>query len=339
VWADARSRRVPLALAPLLAAAGFALWVLAPSYPVFALGFVLWGAQGALQSGALEAVVFEELERRGDAAAYPRLMGRASAAGTIASAAALGVAAPLFALGGFGAAAAASVAACLAAAVVGAGFPEPRADGGAPAAGPAAVGMGAVGALLRTALADLRASAALRALLVAVPLVTAVWGSLDEYLPLLAVEAGAGTAAVSLLGLLVYAAMSLGGLAAGRAGALPARRIGVVLAAAGLLLAGGALTRAVPGFVAVAASFALFQAVTVAVDARLQGEIAGPARSTTTSLAALLCELLVLGVFAGYAAGSAIASHAVLFAVAGALYVPVAFALVWAMSPARARRR
>ena len=59
VWADAVSRRLVLTLAPLLSGAGFAAWVAAPSYPVFALGFVLWGAQGALQSGTLEALVYE----------------------------------------------------------------------------------------------------------------------------------------------------------------------------------------------------------------------------------------------------------------------------------------
>jgi MFS family permease len=46
-WADAVSRRLLLWLGPLLTAAGFALWVIVPSYGVFALGFVLWGVRGA----------------------------------------------------------------------------------------------------------------------------------------------------------------------------------------------------------------------------------------------------------------------------------------------------
>ena len=61
-WADAVSRRTLLVLGPLLGAAGFALWVTVPSYGAFAAGFVLWGARGALGSGALEALVYEELE-------------------------------------------------------------------------------------------------------------------------------------------------------------------------------------------------------------------------------------------------------------------------------------
>ena len=45
-WADTVSRRLLLCLAPLLTGACFALWVLAPSWWAFALGFVLWGAAG-----------------------------------------------------------------------------------------------------------------------------------------------------------------------------------------------------------------------------------------------------------------------------------------------------
>ncbi|MER6596177.1 MFS transporter, partial [Micromonospora purpureochromogenes] len=82
-WADAVSRRLLLCLAPLLAGAGYALWVLAPSYPAFALGFVLWGAGGALGSGALEALVFTELDRLGAAGRYARTMGRARTAAVL----------------------------------------------------------------------------------------------------------------------------------------------------------------------------------------------------------------------------------------------------------------
>ncbi|MFD0468548.1 MFS transporter [Nonomuraea thailandensis] len=42
-WADTVSRRLLLFLGPLLSGLGFALWVLSPSYWVFAAGFVLWG--------------------------------------------------------------------------------------------------------------------------------------------------------------------------------------------------------------------------------------------------------------------------------------------------------
>nr|WP_234436999.1 MFS transporter [Streptomyces sp. NBRC 110468] len=126
-WADAVSRRLLLWIGPLLGAAGFALWVLFPSYGAFAAGFVLWGARGALGSGALEALVYEELDRAGAADRYARVMGRAHAVGQTAVLAATGLAGPVFALGGHPAVGAASVLACLLCAATATRFPEHRA--------------------------------------------------------------------------------------------------------------------------------------------------------------------------------------------------------------------
>lgn len=75
VWADAVSRRLLLSAGPLLSAAGFALWIAIPSYWAFATGFALWGAEGAPQSGAMEALVYEELDRFGAAGRYAKTMG------------------------------------------------------------------------------------------------------------------------------------------------------------------------------------------------------------------------------------------------------------------------
>ncbi|MDQ3850972.1 MAG: MFS transporter, partial [Actinomycetota bacterium] len=208
VWADATSRRMLLAAGPLLSGLGFGLWVVVPSYAAFALGFVLWGAQGALQSGALQALVYEELERLGAASRYAHVMGRATAIGTGASALAIGLAAPVFAIGGFTAVGAASVLACIAGAAVAAGFPEhgsglpghgarlPERGAGLPERGSSRDpytdrGFRAYAAVLTAAVAEVRAEPVLRGALLLVPAVAAIWGALDEYLPLLAAEAGA----------------------------------------------------------------------------------------------------------------------------------------------------
>ncbi|MFD0822551.1 MFS transporter, partial [Micromonospora zhanjiangensis] len=100
VLADAVSRRLLLVVGPLAAGAGFGLWVLVPSYGVFAVGFVLWGVQGALQSGALEALVYEELALRGAADRYPTVMGRARSAGLVAVVLAIATAGPVLDAGG-----------------------------------------------------------------------------------------------------------------------------------------------------------------------------------------------------------------------------------------------
>ena len=157
-----------------------------------------------------------------------------------------------------------------------------------------------------------------------VPAVVTVWGSLDEYLPLLARDAGAAPQQVALLGLLVYGGVAAGGMLAGRAARLRGRGLATALAAAAALLAAGALVRTTAGFAAIAVAFALFQAVTIVVDARLQQAIEGRARSTVTSVAGLLTEVATIATFAVYAAGSAALSHAVLFALCAAAYVVVA---------------
>ena len=82
--------------------------------------------------------------------------------------------------------------------------------------------------------------------------------------------------------------------------------------------------RAPAGFAAIALAFALFQAVTIVVDARLQQAIEGRARSTVTSLAGLLTEVATIATFTAYAAGSAVLSHAVLFGLCAAAYLLVA---------------
>ncbi|MFF0729233.1 MFS transporter [Streptomyces sp. NPDC004134] len=125
-WADAFSRRLLLCAGPLLTGAGFTLWILAPSYWAFAAGFVLWGAKGAFASGALEALLYEELGRAGAAGRYARTLGRGRAAGTVGVMASMAAAAPVFAAGGYAAVGAASVASCLLGAAVATRFPEHR---------------------------------------------------------------------------------------------------------------------------------------------------------------------------------------------------------------------
>lgn len=324
VWSDGRSRRLLLTIAPLLAGTGFALWVVAPSYPFFLAGFVLWGAQGALQSGALAALVYEELEHAGAADRYAQVIGRATALGTIAATVAIGVAAPVFAAGGFVAVGAASVAACVAAAAVASGFPEHR----VPSDGDVATGFRRYRAVLAEGIAEARSAPAVRAALLLVPAVTAVWGALDEYVPLLAAGTGVTDESVPLLFLLVYLGVAFGGLLSAAASRLSMRSLGALLALAAVALAAGSLSGVPLGFVLVAAGFCVFQAVTVVADARLQEAITGRSRATVTSLAGFATEVLVVAVFGAYAVGSAFAGHAVLFAAFAAFYFAVAAAMI-----------
>jgi len=337
VWADTFSRRALLVLAPLLSGAGFGLWVVAPSYPVFALGFVLWGTQSALRSGALEALVYEELDRHGRADRYPRLLGRAAAAGTTAAVTAIALATPLLAMGGVAAAGAASVLSCLLCSAVAVGFPESRRPSAGDARRRAAVGAALRGylATLRDGIGEVRSRARVRAAVLVVPAVSSVWGALDEYTPLLAAESGTSFEQVPLAMLIVYAGVVTGGLLGAPVSSLGARGSAVVLAAAAVVLALAAVAtggdhRSV-GFVGLALAFAGFQAATIAADTRLQDAVTGAARSTVTSLAGLGTEVVTVAVYALYAAGSSVAAHRALFVVLALAYLPVAVLLPGAM--------
>ncbi|MEU9825191.1 MFS transporter [Micromonospora chersina] len=327
-WADAVSRRLLLCLAPLLAAAGFALWVLVPSYPAFAAGFLLWGAGGALRSGALEALVWTELDRLGAAGRYARLTGRAKTAELLGVVAAMGLAAPVLALGGYPAVGAASVAACLAAAAVATRFPEHRAPqpAGPDRAGAAQPDSEEPGwwTSLRGGLAEARADRSVRAALLLVPAVAAVWGGLDEYTPLLARDTGVPAAGVPLLLLLVWAGTTVGGLLAPAGERLTDRGFAALLAGAAVTLAVGALFRHPAGFVLVGVAFAAFQLATVLADVRLQARISGPDRATVTSVAGMATDLAIIAVYAVYGVVAGAAGSAVAFAVAVLPYLLLA---------------
>ncbi|MFF5188899.1 MFS transporter [Streptomyces sp. NPDC000345] len=321
-WADVVSRRVLLWLGPLLGAAGFALWVLVPSYGSFAAGFVLWGARGALGSGALEALVYEELQRLGAQDRYARVMGRAHAVGQAAAMAAMGLAGPVFACGGHPAVGAASVLACLLCAATATRFPEHR----APATGSEGDGTGWA-ATLRAGLGEARRDRSVRGALLLVPAVAAVWGALDEYTSLLARDTGVPDAAVPYLLMLIWAGVTAGSLLAGPAERLGRTGLAALLTASALALAVGALTRTPAGFALVALAFGGFQLATVLADVRLQHRIEDGGRATLTSVASLGTEAVTIGVYGTYALLAATGGHALAFALCAVPYLVTATAV------------
>ena len=358
-WADAVSRRLLLGLAPLVTAAGFALWVLAPSYPAFAVGFLLWGAGGALASGALEALVYTELGHLGATARYARTMGRARTAGTAGVLLSTALAAPVLAFGGYPAVGAASVLACLLAAVVATRLPEHRSPEppatvtrsdsapadrhGADLAAPDETGgdedLGWWGSL-RAGLAEARADRAVRSAVLLLAVVTAVWGALEEYTPLLAADTGVTRETVPLLLLLLSVGQTAGGLLAPLGERLTDRGYALLLAASGLALGAGALVAHPAGFVLVAASFCGFQLATVLADARLQDRITGTGRATVTSLAGTATDVGTIAVYGAYGLLATGAGNGAAFAVLAGPYLIVTVALVvrrTARSPVTAR--
>ncbi|MEU5047000.1 MFS transporter [Streptomyces griseorubiginosus] len=324
-WADTVSRRRLLWIGPLLTASGFALWVTVPSYGAFALGFVLWGAGGALGSGSLEALVYDEMERLGAADRYARVMGRTRAARLLATVAAMGLAGPVLALGGYPAVGAGSVLACLLAALTATRLPEHRV--------PAGKGSTSWSATLRAGIAEARGDRTVRGALLLIPAVAAVWGALDEYVSLLIRDLGVAETTVPWLVLLVWTLVTLGSLFAGPAERLGTRGLAALIAGAALALAVGAGIRTPAGIALVGLAFAGFQLAEVLADVRLQHRIDDARRATLTSVASLGTELVTVAVFGVYTLLGASLAHSTVFMI---LSVPY---LVTALVLARGRRR
>jgi MFS family permease len=312
LWADVFSRRLLITLAPGLTAAGYALWTFFPSYLFFALGFVLWGAGSSLRSGALQALVYDELDHLGATDAYGRLIGRSQAMGTSAVMAATALAAPVMHLGGYHAVGIASVAVTLLGVPVGRSFPESR--GGGPEESPAVV--------LRAGLDEIRGSGAVRRCLLVVAAVSGV-DALDEYVPLLVRGTGAGASTLPLLVLLVTVGVAAGGWLGGRG----TRWAAPALAAGAVCLAAGAGYGRPAGLVAVAVAFGVFQWAVVAADLRLQEQISERARATITSMAGFGVEVVAVLTFAGYALGSSWVGPGPLFALAAVPYAVIALVM------------
>lgn len=330
VWADVASRRLLVTLAPLLEAAGYALWVVFPVFWSFAAGFVLLGAGTALRSGALQALVYAELDRVGAAGGYARLSGRAQAVGGAAELLATALAAPLIAAGGYRLVGVVTVVALVACAAAGRMLPggSARTSGRSaepvtnqPATNEAATneagkdeaveGDQAQLGALRSGFQVVRRSAAVRSALLLTAALTGV-AALDEYLPLLAVGTGAGPASVPLLVLTVTAGSTVGGLLAGRGG----RRLRPLLAAAAVLLAVGAGSGVPVGVVAVAGAFGVFYWALAQADARLQDSVEDAVRATVSSISGAAMEAVAIATFGLYAVGSTWLSPRLLFAAA-----------------------
>ncbi len=89
ILADLWSRKAIIALSVVLKAGGFLIWAFRPDFTGFLLGFVAWGAQEALTSGASEALLFDALKLEGRESSYEAVAGAGEMASTAAIAAAM----------------------------------------------------------------------------------------------------------------------------------------------------------------------------------------------------------------------------------------------------------
>ncbi len=301
--ADRWSRRGVVVLAGVLQAVGFAIWTAAPEAWAFAAGFVVWGVSGALVSGASEALVYDSLAAVDAGDCYVRVNGWMTSAELLVQVPTAFAGSALFALGGYPLVGWVSVAVCLGAAALALRFPEaPRNadDGEEPP--------------LRQGVVEALRSPALRVLVLAVALIGGL-DAVEEYFPVLAGDWGVPTAAVPVAVLVISLAGAAGAALGGRADRLRGGTLLALLVVAAALLAVAAVWARPAALGAVAVFYALYLAVLVVAEARLQEGIASTHRATITSVAGLGIEVASLLVFAAWALGGAVAVAVLVIAV------------------------
>lgn len=295
--ADRFSRRNCLVFAAVFQGAGYAAWMLMPSFAGFALGFVLWGVGGSLVSGAQEALLYDGLADAGAQGRYAQVNGWVTAVQLGAQVPAAVLATSLFATGGYAPAGWASVGACLAAAFVAARLPEPS-RGRAPDEKEDA----GYFATLRAGLVTAAHRPGVRGMLLAVAALTA-FDAVEEYFPLILAGWGLPTVIIPVADLPIVLAGVAGAALAGAASRLGPWALGAVLGVAMLLFGGAGLAGHPAGLVAVALFYGIYRAVLVVVDARLQERLESRSRATVTSVAGVGSEVAAFGIYAAWALG------------------------------------
>jgi len=321
--ADRWSRRGLFAVGCAITASGYALWIIWPAYPGFALGFVLWGVGGACASGTLEALVYDQL----GSPDYARVMGRAGTAGILAMLAATLLAAPVYAVGGYRLVGMISVATVTLGGLLALRLPDFRT--------PEDVTNSSEDSYTATLREGLHAALRNRRTIWAVLIAALVPGftALDEYLPLLSRDKGAATTVVPLLYALTALAMAAGSALAGRFPTLPPRRLAALLTLAATLIAAGAVAPTLLGMVAVSAAFGLLQLGMVLTETRLQEAITGRARTTVLSISGFLSEVFAVALYGLFALDAPLPA---LFALSAVPLAATALAAARYLGPAAA---
>ncbi|MDX3661085.1 MFS transporter [Streptomyces sp. ID05-26A] len=298
--ADRFSRRSSLVVSGVLQAFGYAAWVVFPSFWGFAVGFVLWGLGGTLQSGAFEALLYDGLAADGDEDQYGRLNARVDTIELIAQVPVAIIATALFSSGGYQLAGWVSVAMCLASSVIASRFPEPeRGDEDDDELG--------YFATLKT---GLRASVPIKRAVLAVALVYAI-DAFEEYFTLLAQDWDVPTVWVPMA---TIGIPLMGAAGASLGGRLPFR--GWVLFASGVLLIAAALLAVPLAIILLGLFYGLYRFVLVHVETELQHRIESDARATVTSVAAIGSEFVAFAIYGLWVLGSAVAIGVMVLVVA-----------------------
>lgn len=315
--ADRVDRRRLLGAAFAIRAVAIVLWLVWPTLTGLAIGTALWALHDALASGAWEALIHDELDTIGRARWYAPVMARIGqfshlgvAAGTLVGAGLLWLDVGLVTLGWLTVAAhVGSISLVLtlpdasrrretrprsAAEDADEGGADPTTDrsiGGGPVAGTILADVAPDDsfsyrewwATLRSGVRDARTDPVLTRLVVVGAMLEGLF-IVDEYVPLLVRARGGVDAQASVVVLVVWVGLLVGGEVAARRPALSGRVLGTTLIAGVTVMTFAFVTSSVWTLMLVGIGYAALQAVWIATDARLQERTPSDTRATVTSV-------------------------------------------------------
>lgn len=294
--ADRFSRRHALIASGALQAIGYAIWIAAPGFTGFAVGFVLWGSGGALSSGTFEALLYDGLAASRSEDQYPRVIGLTTSVGLLAQVPAAVLATALFAIGGYPLVGWVSVGVCLLVALLAATLPDHR-----PATDHAGHDPGYF-ETLRDGMRSVRSVPAVRRAAIAVALLFGL-DSMEEYFPLQIELWGVRTTWVPVVVLTIPLGGALGAAFAGRGARWSDRALGIMLGVAGVLLWIAVMWARPAAVIAIVGFYGVYRCVLSVAEARMQRQMPSASRATATSVAALGGELVGIAVYGVWALG------------------------------------
>ena len=299
VLADRVSRRRLLILACVLKSGCFVAWIVEPSFWGFMVGFVLWGMESAIRSGAEEAFVYDAVRHKGDGQGFERVFGRGAAVGSLGTGLAFLAGGYLVDSVGYAPVLFVSAVSPLFAALLVYAWSEPRE---ARRATPKPTFWRTVKSGVRSVLR----SKSLFAVVVVAVLLVPIWSSVDEFVGVFLLEKA--SVSVGFVGLVYAAATGANAVAVAVAHRLVGGGLGRVLRIYGLaivaLFASVPLSGVYAGLLLVT-SLGLNGLASILLDGLLQRAADDATRATTVSVKGLMQATVGAGVFVfcGWVAG------------------------------------
>lgn len=292
--ADKYSRRSVIILSDILRAFAFILWLFMPTFIGYAIGFMLWGISYALNSGAFQAYLYDELRAENKTHNFTKIFSRSQSMALVGMMVAYIVAS--FIGQNYSLALILSIIVSLISAYIAFLFPSPIKDNTSNSedSKPSQI------ELLKSAIVEVTKSKFLMRLVITLSVVMTISGAVQEYVPLYDKMVGVP---VPIVPLVLTVGLALSAILAWVAHRFETRTrlFGIIsFSLAGLILFctsyGDTLTAVVGIMIFMRIAFLS----TLLYQSSLQHHISGTSRATVGSLPTFISEILYIAIVAVY---------------------------------------